>query len=378
MKNIKGEETRNLSRPIPERIREAREGCGLTLDVFAELLGVTKQAVARYESGLCAPSGEAMGKIIAITAQPPAFFVSERPRPASSITPFWRSLKRMELSDRKRISRRLEWARDVVGFVEKFIKFPPVSLPAIDFNPAKDGVDAIECAADQLRAHWGLGLGPVRDLSVLMEVHGIILIREPVNCDDMDAVSCWQAGRPYVLFSADVQSGPRTAFNLAHEIAHILLHSAVEVTADNLNQIEKQANRFASAFLLPQETFSREVLGTSLEHFKFLKEKWGVAIAAMSYRCKDLNILSENQFSYLMRQMNVQKIRTREPLDDRFQVSHPSVLGASIKMLIDNNVQTKAQIEDALSLNLADIESLCGLEKGYLDARVVPFRPRIQ
>jgi len=40
-------------------------------------------------------------------------------------------------------------------------------------------------------------------------------------------------------------------------------------------------------------------------------------------------------------------------------------------MLIQHNVQTKAQIEGALSLNLADIESLCGLPKGYLDNRIV-------
>src|SRR5262249_41589353 len=151
------------------------------------------------------------------------------------------------------------------------------------------------------------------------------------------------------------------------------LHSAVEVTTANLNDIEKQANRFASAFLLPQQTFSREVLGTSLNHFLFLKEKWGVAISAMAYRARDLNILSANQFSYLMRQMNVFNIKKREPLDEHFQVRAPSILGESVKMLIEQNVQTKAQVEDALALNLGDIESLCGLPEKYLDTRVVPF-----
>jgi Zn-dependent peptidase ImmA (M78 family)/transcriptional regulator with XRE-family HTH domain len=371
------DDRRNLPKVIPERIKEAREARGFQLESFAELLGVTKQAVARYESGLSSPSGDVMRKIIATTGQPPQFFVTPRQRAASGISPFWRGLKRMELHHRKRIARRLEWARDATSYIERFIHLPDVSLPLVDFDYTSDDFDQIEHAADKLRSHWSLGRGPLRGLSTMMESFGFILIREKVACADMDAVSCWQDGRPYVLFSADVESGPRNAWNLAHEMAHVLLHSAVEVTADNLSEIETQANRFAGALLLPQETFSREVLGTSLNHFLFLKEKWGVAISAMAYRCKDLNILSANQFSYLMRQMNAFRIKKREPLDERFQVRAPSMLGDSIKLLINNGVQTTAQIEDALALNLTDVESLCGLPEGYLDTRVVPFRLRI-
>jgi Zn-dependent peptidase ImmA (M78 family)/transcriptional regulator with XRE-family HTH domain len=368
---------RNLSKPIPERIREAREARGLQLEPFAEMLDVTKQAVARYESGLASPGGETMRRIIAETGQPPAFFITPRKRAGSGITPFWRGLKRMEQHHRKRISRRLEWASDIVGYLEQFIHLPDLSLPTFDFDPATASTDQIENAADTMRAHWSLGRGPLRDLSAIMELHGFILIRESVSCPDMDAVSCWQAGRPYVLFSADETSGPRNAYNLAHELGHMVLHSSVEVNSDNLNVIEKQADRFAGAFLLPQETFSKEVLGTSLNHFLFLKEKWGVSIAAMAYRCKDLGTLNDNQFSYIMRQLNVRKIREREPLDEHFQVREPSILGESIKMLLDNGVQSKSQIEEALALSLADVESLSGLPKGRLDSRVIPFRPRL-
>jgi Zn-dependent peptidase ImmA (M78 family)/transcriptional regulator with XRE-family HTH domain len=368
---------RSLSKPIPERIREAREARGLQLDPFAEALDVTKQAVARYESGLATPGGEIMGRIISATGQPPSFFVTARKRSASGISPFWRGLKRMEQHHRKRISRRLEWASDIVAYLEQFIDLPDVLLPTVDFDVASNSMDQIERVADAVREHWALGRGPLRDLSAIMELHGFVLIRESVLCSDMDAVSCWQVGRPYVLFSSDVTSGPRNAYNLAHELGHMVLHSSVEVSSDNLSLIEKQADRFAGALLLPQETFSKEVLGTSLNHFLFLKEKWGIAISAMAYRCKDLAILNDNQFSYIMRQLNMRKIREREPLDEHFQVRAPSILGESIKMLLDNGVQTKTQIEEALSLNLADVESLCGLQKGCLDTRIVPFRPRL-
>lgn len=369
-------ERRNLPKPIPERIREAREARGLTPDAFAELLDITKQAVAQYESGLIAPSGEVMGRIIAVTRQPPSFFVTSRSRSANGISPFWRGLKRMELHHRKRIARRLEWASDIVAYVGRFIHLPEVSLPTIDFEPATDPLEKIEDIAELVRDAWSLGRGPVGDIAAMMELHGIIMVQESVACPDMDAVSCWQGGRPYVLFSTEVESGPRNTFNVAHELGHVLLHSAVEVTSENLKEIEKQANRFASAFLLPRERFSREVLGTSIGHFKLLKESWGVSIAAMAYRCKDLEIFNDNQLGYVMKQMNMMKIKLKEPLDELFQVRKPSILAASIKMLIDNGVQTKSQIEEALNLNMADVESLAGVEPGYLNSRVVQFTPR--
>jgi Zn-dependent peptidase ImmA (M78 family) len=284
----------------------------------------------------------------------------------------------MELHHRKRISRRLEWASDVVSFLADYIELPNVQLPDIEFDATSDSTEQIEIAADALRDSWGLGRGPLRDLSSLMELHGFILIRENINCLDMDAVSAWQFGRPYVLYSAEVSSGPRTTYNLAHELGHMILHSSVDVTSDNLMLLEKHANRFASAVLLPQETFSREVLGTSLNHFLFLKEKWGVSIAAMTYRCKDLDILNQNQFSYVFRQLNLKMIRETEPLDDKFQARMPTILGTSIKLLLDNGIKTKSQIEETLALNASDIESLCALPKGSLDTRVVPFVPRIR
>jgi Zn-dependent peptidase ImmA (M78 family) len=262
--------------------------------------------------------------------------------------------------------------------LDQFIELPPVQLPISEFDPTAQSTEQIERAADLLREKWGLGRGPIQDLSSIMELHGLILVRESVECPDMDAVSAWQAGRPYVLFSSDVKSGPRCAYNLAHELGHMLLHSSIEVTSDNISSIEKQANRFAGAFLLPQDSFSREILGTSLNHFLFLKEKWGVSIAAMAYRCRELEIINENQYSYVFRQLNLKMIRDQEPLDERFQPRRPNILSGSIRLLLDKGVRTRAQIEDALALNLSDIEKLCGLDEGALDSRVVPFAPQMR
>ena len=73
---------RHLSKPIPERIKEAREARGFTLESFAIALGKTRQAVAQFETGQTSPSGETLSSIVALTQQPLTFFVS-MPKPCT-------------------------------------------------------------------------------------------------------------------------------------------------------------------------------------------------------------------------------------------------------------------------------------------------------
>lgn len=368
---------RLLPKPIPERIKEAREARGFTNEDFAEVLGVSKQSIAQYETGQITPSSTVMAKIIAHTAQPPIFFVTRPTRAGQAISPFWRSLKRMELHHRRRITRRLEWAADIVNFIEQFIHIPDVNVPHFDQSVLDDdNAEIIEQAAERLRDMWGLGRGPLLNLVSKLEENGIILVYESVECADMDAVSAWQGGRPFILFSSDVKSGPRTSYNLAHELGHIVLHSGVDVNDKNISKIEKQANYFAGALLMPRESFGAELIGTSIGYLKSLKSRWGVAISAMAYRARELGIFNANQQGYIMKQLNALKIRIQEPLDDKFPVAPPCVLAESLRMLITNGVQTPDQIQKTLGLNLSDIESLCGVDAGYLDTRVVRFQPR--
>lgn len=375
-----GGATRPRSRLIPERIKEAREGRGFTLETFADALGVSRQAVAQYENGQIAPSAEVLSEIIAKTTQPLSFFTTLPARGGDPGPAFWRSLKRMEQHHRRRVTRRLQWVGDVCALVERFVDLPKVDLPQIAFDPDHADEEDIEQAAETLRDFWGLGRGPVRNLAVLLESKGVVIVREPVKCSDMDAVSCWISGRPVILLSEEVESGPRDTYNLCHELGHTILHAGVEVSSQNLDRIERQANRFASAFLLPRESFSKEVIGTSIGYFLTLKQRWGVSIAAMAYRCKDLDIFTDNQFSYLFRQMNWKKIRKVEPLDDAFPVNKPSLLSEAVKMLVEHAVFTRAQIEGALGMNMQDVEALCGIQPGYLDTRVVrvQFKPAFE
>ena len=55
----------------------------------------------------------------------------------------------------------------------------------------------------------------------------------------------------------------RIFFDMAHELGHILLRPWSEsldlISKEKFKSRENQANRFASAFLLPKESFLREI-----------------------------------------------------------------------------------------------------------------------
>lgn len=149
-----GAAKRSLPKPIPERLKEAREARGFTLEHFAEILDVSRQAVAQYETGQSAPSGDVMAKIIAATAQPPIFFIIRPARTGLTISPFWRSLKRMELHHRRRITRRLEWACDIAAYIERFIHLPEMNIPQIDHeNVGCKDMDAVSALARRSAVH---------------------------------------------------------------------------------------------------------------------------------------------------------------------------------------------------------------------------------
>ena len=105
------------------------------------------------------PLPEIFSKIIGVTRQPPTFFLMPRRRKTEVTTaPFWRSLKRMDHTARLRVARQLEWALDIVDYVESFIELPKVDIPVLDWDYETGDGDDIEAAAFVSAPHMGYRL----------------------------------------------------------------------------------------------------------------------------------------------------------------------------------------------------------------------------
>ncbi|NHM28034.1 ImmA/IrrE family metallo-endopeptidase [Desulfofundulus sp. TPOSR] len=372
-----------LTRIIPERLREARLARGLTIAELAEHIEVTRQSVSQYELGQSSPSGEVLARIIKVLNFPLDYFCNPLDKETPASVTFFRSLSSATKRSREMIKQREKWVEKIFIYAQKYLDFPEVNLPVINVSAYGEKIDddQIERIAETVRKHWGLGQGPISDVILLLEKQGIIVTRFSFEDLKMDACSQWRGNRPFIFLSSDKESAVRTRFDAAHELAHLLLHTWIDgeeqlANKKVLNRIEKEANRFAGAFLLPRDSFSKEVISTSLEHFVSLKRRWKVSIQAMIHRCEELGILTENQILYLWKQLNRLGYKKREPLDDELEPENPRILRQAIIMLLENKVSTVGEILDFIKLLPPDIEALCGLPSGTLESKskVIPLR----
>jgi len=132
---------------------------------------------------------------------------------------------------------------------------------AAEFGRAPRGtpIDAAEAA----RAAVGLGPEePVRDICGLLEENGVKLLLLEKKSDSFFGLSVGEGdGGPAVVVNTwDRISVERWIFTAAHELGHLLLHPAeYERDATDLPlPAEREADLFASYFLMPEVAFAKE------------------------------------------------------------------------------------------------------------------------
>lgn len=154
-----------------------------------------------------------------------------------------------------------------------------------------------------------------------------------------------------------------------------------DISKDEFNAREKQANMFASALLLPNETFSKSVSAypTNIDYYLALKKKWKVSMQAMMYRARQLDIISTNQFQYMMRTMSKNGNRTHEPGDKPGEIGD-TIFQAALDMLFEGGYLTVRELlkefgRYGIYLSQHDLENLMYLREGtlYQEPKVIPF-----
>jgi len=180
----------------------------------------------------------------------------------------------------------------------------------------------------------------------------------------------------FIALSLGTRPEGRINFDMAHELGHILLHPWSEnlelITKEEFKAREKQANMFASAFLLPKTSFAKDIQAypTDLKYYQFLKKKWKVSIQAMAYRSHQLGIISDNQFQYMMRQISKNGWRTKEPGDFPHKLNDNIFQGAINLLIKEEIVDPKKLLQvfkkHGITLYRQDIEDLLHLKEGTL------------
>ena len=322
----------------PKRLTQARALKMFNMTELAERVGLTRQTISQYEKGL-APSEQKLRELSNVLDVSERFFT----RPLSSFEknqndiPSFRSMSSASAAARKQALSFLELSAFIIDNLTNYVQLPGVKVPNFDIKDFENLSDSkIEDIAIKTRKYFGLGNGPISNITLLMENHGVVISNVYLH-KGLDALCSWFNERPFVLASAH-GSAVRVRYNLAHELGHLVLHKNLLDISDienrkTLKLIEHQANYFAGSFLMPEASFGSEVYGLSIESLVSLKQRWGVSIAAMVKRLHHLDIINENKKSRMFSLLNSKNMKRNEPLDDVIKKEIPRLFSKIVSVL---------------------------------------------
>ena len=113
--------------------------------------------------------------------------------------------------------------------------------------------------------------------------------------------------------------GDRQRFTVAHELGHLVLHAGEgqPTSPDVAARMEKEANRFAAAFLVPGDAALDDLWASggrvTLNTLADLKSKWGYSIKAFVMRFRLLGVIDDGQARSLYKQISARKWNKDEP-----------------------------------------------------------------
>lgn len=358
-----------------ERLKMARVYRGLTVAELAEKSDCLRQTVSMYESGKTKPLDNATVMRLAEALDFPMKFFVESSIPVATGSTYFRALLTTNKKYRAEQTQKMEFLAQIYAFLQEYVDFPGLQLP-----------DCSECtpeeAAAKLRDTWKLGRGPIDNLVHVVEQHGILVTSFATSTDDIDAFSQKvdvNGSEVYLIgYSNNKKSAARIHFDIAHELGHICLHEWSEdveaLEKKEFKEREDEANRFASAFLLPEDSFKADASMAPLRipYYTELKRRWKVSIQAMSRRAYKLELISMDEYQITIRTLQRRGMRKDEPLDDTLRTAMPSLMKTAVSMLLEEDVFTPKEFIDELSysygLSLAssEIEYLLDLPQGTL------------
>ncbi len=367
---------------VGDRLREARDVRGITASALSAITNIPASAISAYERGHYNPPPprfDALAK--ALQFKPEFFLRSLEPSSRQSQVVFERSRANTTKATRRKAEYLREWLREIVAFLDQYLNMPTPNLPAfgrdLEWNALTD--DWIEQLAGETRRYWHMGEGPISNVTLLAENHGIVVTHIRIGSPKLDAFSAWDVvdGRPYIVLGNDGQSACRARFNVCHELAHLILHQNVsrlewEDTA-TFRKVEQQAHRFASAFLTPASRVAVDLRSPTLNAIRIAKPRWKASIKMLIHRSHELGFVGRDEVSRLYANYNRRGWQHQEPYDSDWAIERPIMLRRAFEALDKRALIDRHQIPAALPFNQSDIEQLAGLPEGYFDPDIWAF-----
>jgi len=287
-----------------QRLELARKRAGFSLRGLSAALGgqPSHQAIRKYEKGEMTPSSSILLAVAKALGTSVDFLMSDQVQALEGVE--FRKLSSTSAKDRARVEAEVMDRVDRYLTVEELLELDTAYwAPPIQPVHLTDENDAEEIAG-RVRDAWDLGDDPIPNLTELLEECGlkVLLIDLPKS---VSGLTCWVArsdnGKqlPVMVVNRSHRL-ERRRFTLAHELAHRILE------VDAPASIERVANRFAGAFLMPAGHLRDRV--SSARHPErrrigygeiiHLKRFYRVSAASLPVRLGQIGVLSDPAVRY--------------------------------------------------------------------------------
>lgn len=309
--------------PIGQNVARFRLDQNLSQQDLADKVGVSRLALGKIERGEVEPRSKTLNALAS------ALDVSledllTTPRPLESVR--FRARKRVH--GREQILAEVSRWLEAYEWLEKELQARPAVhvFKSLQPSPLKNP----KVLAGEVRKAMKIKLNePVRDICGLLEESGIkvLLLEKKSDAFFGLSVGLGDGGPAVVVNTWDRISVERWIFTAAHELGHLLLHKAeykrTEMTEPTA--AEREADTFASYFLMPEELFSSE-----------WEETRGHALVHRVLKVKRIFRVSYKTVLYRL----VETGRESRDVWQSFQVQHKHYFGRTLKKA-DEPVQLK-------------------------------------
>ncbi|MCQ9210334.1 spr1629 family repressor/antitoxin [Granulicatella seriolae] len=366
-----------------EKLQSVRELNGLSRKELADKLSISEQAIWQYENQYTVPRFEVVNELKMIFHVKSQFFYTK---------PFVTNVSKIEniayraedRDSRKKAKMETTFVDFTSYFIDKFESklnlLPSPLLRLRDesmrlYHMSKEGSDELlQLERIANKARQVLGVQSNAELLYKLEIAGIYILEKNMG-STIDAYSTWTSyGKPFIILGNKKKSAVRRNFDLAHELGHLLLHYTIDMdslTKDEHKKIEKEANDFASFFLLPKkeflEEFSTITKRSNPDSYLDMKIKFMVSIGALEYRAYKLGLLTFEENRYFYATLNKKGYRTNEPLDTDIATIRPGKVRSLVDIIFKNHIFSLTGILNDYYIDRSFLESLFCLETEFLN-----------
>jgi len=253
---------------IAKKLRQAREQAGLTQAEAAQALGVVRELISLWESGKRSPSLAHLRDLARLYGvEEESLFSKDALQPIQSRALLLRGAA-LSSPSRLELGRWLDFLDSWADFLSDLNEeLKPLRRPPRTLDKGGDYTDrrSVSQLAEQVRAHYNLGLDALPDLYAFLDDLGVIVYRAPLGPLSESKISGAFYNHPQLGWSVlvNVNTTPgRQAFTLAHEFAHALYHYRTQGIISRSNEKpprERFADAWAAHFLVPGKAIRNQL-----------------------------------------------------------------------------------------------------------------------